>query len=219
MHLQCMTFYGLIILILCIILIPCSSADGGNDTFDAISQYNQGIDLANNGSYQEALHSLDNALLIAPNFTLAHIARAGVLSELGEYKKAIQAAEAAEALDPQNPSLLVIIANLYFLAGDYDSVLTLTNEAIQRDPEIPEAWIIRGSAYGALHHFKEEEEASLMALSLDPENEKAYENLNFARSSLLSIPSPTQTPKSELPLFSTFITIGIVSLIMYRTKI
>lgn len=215
---------GFILFLICIFLIPYCSADNEIDNFDAISYYNQGIDLANTGNYTGALDLLDTALAITPNFTLAHIARAGVLTEMGEYNKAINAAKTAETLDPQNPSLLAVIANLYLLAGDYESSLKVTDEAIKRNPELLEAWIIRGSAFGGIHQYKKEEEASLMALSLDPENEKAAENLKYARKFLYPTqpPSPTQplpTQKADLNPFGILVTVCIALFIITNKKI
>jgi len=223
MDLQILAYKGFILFIMCFFLIPYCYAENEVDNFDAISLYNQGIDQANKGDYTGALDLLDNALAITPNFTLAHIARAGVLTEMGEYNQAIDAAKAAERLDPQNPSLLAVIANLYLLAGDYESSLKITDEAIKRDPELLEAWIIRGSAFGGIHEYKKEEEASLMALSLDPENEKAKENLNFARNFLYPTVQPVQTQplptqKADLKPFGIFMTIGIALFIITYKK-
>ncbi|MBN1167932.1 MAG: tetratricopeptide repeat protein [Methanospirillaceae archaeon] len=209
----------LLLLIIITGLVSHVVSDEKNDTFDAIAYYNKGVDLAHEGNYTGALQMIDQALTITPNFTLAHVTRAGIYTETGNYQEAIRAVNTALELDPGNPSLLTVIANLYLLAGDNEAVLQITDEAIRNDPMILETWIIRGSAFGSLKRYKEEEEASQMALSLSPDSVDAQINLKHARDHLYSSQIPEDTPKSGIWLFCPLIAIGFGLAFMCRREI
>ncbi len=212
-------FRILLLLIIISGLVSHVVSDEKNDTFDSIAYYNKGVDLAHEGNYTGALQMIDQALTITPNFTLAYVTRAGIYSETGDYEEAIRAVNRALDIDPGNPSLLTVIANLYLLAGDSEAALQITDEVIQRDPTILETWIIRGSAFGLLGRYKEEEEASQMALSLSPDSVDAQINLKHARDHLSLSLIPEETPKSGILVFCPLIALAFSLALVHRRKI
>jgi tetratricopeptide (TPR) repeat protein len=59
--------------------------------------YNKGVDLANEGKYDEALAATDHALALNASFPRAHAMRSGLLVMVGRYDEAITEADLALA--------------------------------------------------------------------------------------------------------------------------
>ena len=123
-------------------------------------------------NYPAALKSLDDAIAINPQFTVAYMARgfaryANALSDMKISKESKNEEEAfldrnayttllQEALDDYNKVLSlnprVVYAwfnkgNIYYEAQDYTSAMQAYSEAIKIDPEFGEAYFNRGLAY------------------------------------------------------------------------
>ncbi|MCH5240690.1 MAG: tetratricopeptide repeat protein [Muribaculaceae bacterium] len=123
-------------------------------------------------NYPEALKSLDEAIAVNPQFTVAYMARgyARYANALSEIKMAKEARDAEEvfldrrlytsqlqdaladfdkvlALNPKVVYAWFNKGNIYYEAGDYTSAMQAYNEAIRIDPEFGEAYFNRGLAY------------------------------------------------------------------------
>jgi tetratricopeptide (TPR) repeat protein len=113
------------ILIFTIILPLCTAAEI-DQTGNPWYWYNKGVDLANEGKYQEALRATDNALAINESFPLAQTSKAGILVQLGRYDEAVIAADKALASNEWLPNTF---AAAYFNKGDALRHLGRTDEA------------------------------------------------------------------------------------------
>ena len=151
-----------------------------NDNFKAISLYNEASDYAYAGNFEAALEKVDEALAIIPNFTVALITKAALLSELEQYGEALEVLQAAQELNPEDPYMLANAASTYLFLGEYEYALEIIDKALSYAPEMVEAWITKGTAHGALGEYDQEIAASEEALRLDPDNKLAISNINYA---------------------------------------
>jgi len=88
--------------------------------------YNNAVDLANAGQYQQALDANQKALAINESFPLALANKAGILNQLGRYEEAISSADKAINLNYNTP---VATASAYFNKGNALRALGRTAEA------------------------------------------------------------------------------------------
>jgi tetratricopeptide (TPR) repeat protein len=161
----------------------------GADNLAAIQHYNQAVDLANSGKYDEALQQVDRALQENPNFTLALVTRGGILNVLGKYQDAINESDKAIAIDPRNAAALNNKAYALIHLGKYAEGLTSAEKATTLDPNLTEAWVNKGTALIRLGRYQEALSASEKALSVDPGSEEARKNRNEAHSHLPATPA------------------------------
>jgi len=89
---------SILVLTICI-LWACVACCSAAVPLEAISAYNRGVDLAMEGQFDEALLSIDQALSLDQNFTLAWITKAGILNVKGEFNESLEASDRALALD------------------------------------------------------------------------------------------------------------------------
>lgn len=181
---------------------------GGN--IDAIHLYNSAVDKAMAGEFDQAVHLTDQALAIQPNFTLAHITRAGALMELGRMDEAGQTLKTALALTPEHPSLLTSVASYYLKTGDYHQAISYADMAINHNPSQVEAWIIKGTAHGERGEYQEEYAASEQALAIEPENSLALSNKEYAMHHMNST-SEKKTPISILSPVCAFLMLALIA--------
>lgn len=190
--------YVLLLVAFCMLaagIFPAMAAPSG----DAINAYNRGVDLAIGGNFTEALESIDHALALDQNFTLAWITRAGILNVMGEFNQSLEASGRALAIDERQAEAWTNRASaLVYLSRDEEG-LEAADRAIELDPRLSEAWIDRATALSNLGRTKEADEAMQMAMFLmeEPGNSTV----------------PVTTPaKSPLPWILAPLSIGAVLL-------
>ncbi|MCX6694149.1 MAG: tetratricopeptide repeat protein [Methanomicrobiales archaeon] len=172
------------------------------DNFDAINYYNQGVDLANEGNFSGSLAMLDLALIENGNFTLAFVARAGVLSEMGRCQDAVLSADRAISLNTEMATAWNSRSQALNCLGRFQEAKDAAEAAIRADAALPEAWVNLGTAEGGLGRYGEEVNASLKALALSPGHPLALSNLEYAKEHMAgSIPvTETRTrPAAAVP--------------------
>lgn len=203
-------FYILIISVL-FSAVPVLGVNLTGDNMEAIKLYNSAVDNAMAGEFDQAVHMSDQALAIQPNFTLAHITRAGALMELGRMDEAGETLKAALAVTPKHPSLLTSVASYYLRTGDYRQALSYADTAITYNPSQVEAWIIKGTAHGERGEYQDEYAASEQALAIEPENSLALSNKEYAMLHMNS-PGENKTPISILsPLCALLVLVLIAA--------
>ncbi|MCQ8894754.1 MAG: tetratricopeptide repeat protein [Methanolinea sp.] len=151
--------------IFCILLaavLPCSAASSP----DAISAYNRGVDLAMEGKFDDALASIDQAISLDQNFTLAWITKAGILNVKGSFNESLVASERALAIDGNQADAWTNKASALISLQRFEEGLEAANRAIELDPRLSEAWIDRATALSSLNRTAEAEEAMKMAMFL-----------------------------------------------------
>lgn len=129
---------------------------------EAISAYNYGVDLAMEEKFDEALASIDQALSLDQNFTLAWITKAGILNVKGRYNESLEASERALAIDEGQADAWTNKASALISLQRFEEGLEAANRAIELDPRLSEAWIDRATALSSLGRTKEADEAMAM---------------------------------------------------------
>ncbi|OPX73881.1 MAG: lipoprotein NlpI [Methanoregulaceae archaeon PtaB.Bin152] len=144
-------------------LVTCGAAAPAMEAIDA---YNNGVDLAVEGNFPAALESIDKALSIDPNFTLAWITRAGILNAMGEYNQSLVASDRALAIDEKQAEAWTNRASALISLGRDEEALEAADRAIELDPRLSKAWIDRSTALSNLGRNDEANEAIQMAMFL-----------------------------------------------------
>jgi tetratricopeptide (TPR) repeat protein len=170
------------------------------DNQKAIEYYNNGVELAYQGDYNQALEQIDLALAENQNFTLALTTKAGILNSMGRYQEALTASDEAIAQNQSLPYAWVNKASALIYLGQPDAALTASEQAIAIDPTIPEAWVDKGSALLDLGRYQESVQASRQALQLDPNSREALANYQAAQARISAesqaAPTATRAPLS-----------------------
>ena len=152
---------------------------------NSVSLYNEAIDLANAGDYDNALIKLDSAVSVNENFSLAYAAKSGVLVATGDYESAVLSAKKAVAINPGQADAWVNMATAYIALGRYSEGLSASESAIELNPSdtgtLLNAWLNKGTALGGLGRYEEEIEASEKAIAIDPQDNRAWANKNYAK--------------------------------------
>ena len=90
---------------------------------DAISKYNEGIDLSKSGNYQDAISAFKKAVTIDPTFTDAYFNLGSVYEYTGDYKDALITFEDLFAKNPDDADVAYKIASIYCKTGNYHEAL------------------------------------------------------------------------------------------------
>ncbi|HWQ67885.1 MAG TPA: tetratricopeptide repeat protein [Methanospirillum sp.] len=193
--------------------VPAIANETRQDNFGAIELYNKAVDAASSGNFNDALNLTGEALAIQPNFTVALVTRAGVLIALDRPEEAEDTVNRALVIDPANPSVLATASSLYIKTGDHTKALTFADTALDADPSLIEAWILKGTAHGALKEYPEELNASKSALALDPNNQLAKINYDFAQSHITGQPESvsSDTSTTRAPVSLPVVILGILT--------
>jgi len=154
--------HGVLLLIVLSILSAMVSYGSAAPPEQAIHAYNQGVDLAVGGNFSEALESIDLALSLDQNFSLAWITRAGILNVMGEYNQSLEASDRALAIDEGQAEAWTNRASALISLDRNEEALEAADRAIQIDPRLSEAWIDRATALSNLGRTQEANEAMQM---------------------------------------------------------
>ncbi len=110
-----------------------------------------------------ALQMYEHAILLDPDFALAHAGVANACSTMYEWheksdrwiEKGLAACERALKLEPQLADALVARARLLYVQKKYDEAILLARQAIERKPDVPGAYNVIGRCYFASDRFQE----------------------------------------------------------------
>ncbi len=116
-------------------LRQCKSADG---TF-AIDTYAQGVGLAYQNKYQEAIAEFDKALVCKPTYVNALIQRGDANSAVGNYGAAAADYEQARAAGDTSGNVAGNLGWVYYLLGRFDDAAAMNRTALTASPG--ELWI------------------------------------------------------------------------------
>ena len=162
---------------------------------DAITDYNQAIDLDSNiaaayynrgvaytklGKYAEAIGDLTQAIALDPQDAAAYNNRGIAYRNLGKYAEAIADYDQAIALDPKYAVAYSNrgVANNHL--GKYAEAIADYTQAIVLDPKYAVAYSNRGGAYAELGKYAEAIADYDQAIALDPKYAVAYNNRGYA---------------------------------------
>jgi tetratricopeptide (TPR) repeat protein len=115
-------------------LRECKLASG-----TAIDAYAQGVGLAYQDKYEEAIAAFDQALSCEPNYINALLERGGAQASLGNLDAAVADYEKARSAGDKSASLAGELAWTYYLLGRFEDAIALNRTALAQQPD--ELWI------------------------------------------------------------------------------
>jgi tetratricopeptide (TPR) repeat protein len=89
-----------LIAIVMLVLSACGSLGGQTQDDAAAGPYNQGVDLFNQGEYQQAIDAFDSAIELDPDFADAYFNRGIAHYRLGNFQSTVLDMAEAIRLDP-----------------------------------------------------------------------------------------------------------------------
>ncbi|VVB70018.1 Beta-barrel assembly-enhancing protease [uncultured archaeon] len=141
---------------------------------EAASWLNQGIALANQSKYDEAIQAFDKAIKINPQYEAAWFLKGAALNRQGMYADAIQAYDKAIEINPGNESTWtskgVALGNL----DKYDEAALAFDRAIEINPENYVAWYLKGAALDQQGKTDEAIVACDKATEINPQDDYAW---------------------------------------------
>ena len=140
----------LLLFLLCAVLV--SGLSCCEDVDDANQHFNAGMELFEQGQFEEAIEEFSAGIRIVPDASaIVYAARGFSYGKLAEYEKAITDFDEAIRLDPEYFTAYNRRGNLYIVLGDYEQAIEDLNESIRIYPQNPEAYAFRALAYTYLY--------------------------------------------------------------------
>ena len=142
--------------------------------------YDQGIDFANSGDYQNAIDSFDKAIEVKPDFAEVFYNRGVAYIKLGKYTKAIDDFTQVILLNSDRSGFLTMAfynrGNVYNLLEEYDKGINDYNKVIEMNPDFVEAYYYRGNAYIKLQQYEKALVDYNSAIAKNPNYQNAVNN-------------------------------------------
>ena len=95
------------------------------------------------------------AIEINPNYPLAHLGYAHLLSTLGRHEDALAEVDRATKLDPLSPFVGTIKGQILFHAHRYSEAIEEVNKALEIEPNFWIGQIVLGRSYERLGHYEQ----------------------------------------------------------------
>jgi len=140
----------------------------------------QGIAYRQLGQHQNSLRSLDEAILVRPQFVPAFLERSRVYDALGQSNRALEDVNEAVRLNPASADAYQIRDTIYYKLGRVRTAVSDLTQAINLDPKRTLAWNSRGLALARMDDLASAIEDFSEAIRLDPGLAVAYNNRGFA---------------------------------------
>ena len=141
---------------------------------DAQAWYDRGIELYDQGAFEEALAAFSQAIELDPGYVYAYNSRALTLVQLGELEDALADLNQALELDSGYAEAYNTRGETYRIQGDLHRAIADFDQGIALDPDYALPYYNRGRAYRALDDLDRALDDLDQALELDPELADAY---------------------------------------------
>lgn len=97
---------------------------------EAMTSYTEGVMMAYQERYEEALPLLDKAIVLVPDYANALVERANVNAALGNYQEAILDYERAKSLGVTRSNMIGSYAYTHYLLGQFEQGIALNQESL-----------------------------------------------------------------------------------------
>ncbi len=134
-----MRIFGLLLLIFMFASGGCSTA--------TINHQDAGVQLSNEGHWEEAITEFNEAIRVNPRDSLAYYNRANAYRNLGEYHLAIQDYDEVLGLNPRDALAYNSRADAYLKLSEYHLAIQDYDEALAIFPQLGEAYAGRARSY------------------------------------------------------------------------
>lgn len=130
------------------------------------------------GNPEPALKAAENAIGLQPDAEWPHRIASAALRRLDRHEESIGHAREAVRLEPNSwPTLTTLARALAASSSDLPEAHSLAARALELAPENPETHVVAGTVAAADGNRAEAEEAFRTALSIDPQNTAAHNEL------------------------------------------
>ena len=129
-----------------------------------------GMDLYDQGRYEEALGPVRVAVDQRPGYSKTHINLGAILTALDRFAEAETHLRRAIALNPEAPSAHLNLGDVLYKQGRYEEALEAALIAVEQDPDSFKAHLNLGSVLSELDRFEEAETHLRRAIALNPQD-------------------------------------------------
>ena len=147
---------------------------GGLGTGAAVSHFSQGVELQEQGRFEEAIDEYTKAIELDPNYAMAYSNRAAAYLYKGQYDLVMADCNKAIELDPELAMAYNNRGAAYATKGELDQAIADFDKAIELAPELAMAYNNRGAAYATKGELDKAIADFDKAIELDPDYAKAY---------------------------------------------
>ncbi|MGH9458503.1 MAG: tetratricopeptide repeat protein [Thermoanaerobaculia bacterium] len=154
---------------------PAAAAVGEPVADPAVTAYNEGAQLANEGKVAEAIAKIEEAVGIKPELTAGHMALAKLYVRAEQWEKAIGAANKVLEISSDEPEMFAILAEAYEKTGNAAKAKEFREKAPANPPALfnDAAKLINGG------NDKDAEPLLRRAVEADPSFAKAHYELGM----------------------------------------
>ncbi len=126
------------------------------------------------GRYEDAVLTLNQALVMRPNYFMALLNRAVAYSRMGKLSQALVDFTAAERLNPSSELLYLNRGLAQFSSGAYEGAAADYTEMMAINPDNPRAYLERGRALMKLNAYQNAMDDFQQAIALKPDYAMPY---------------------------------------------
>ncbi len=137
---------------------------------------NKGVELLDQGRYDEANRAFDKVIEANPKDKHAWYNKGNALENLGNYDEAIKAYEEAIRIDPQYADAWINKGQALSIQGKHDDALQCFVKATDADPKNSVAWYNKGVVLKTLGKYEEAIKAYDKAIEINPQFMQAWHN-------------------------------------------
>jgi tetratricopeptide (TPR) repeat protein len=141
---------------------------------EAVSVYNNALNLSNSGEYDGAIGEYTKAISIHPKFIEAYNNMGEIYSKIGDTDRAISSYLQALSID-RNYRVLLNLGVEYFNKGQLTTALSHFNESVKNNDDFLEGHFYTGLAYFNIKEYGNSEKHFVKVISFD----KGHYRANF----------------------------------------
>ena len=169
-----LVFPAMVCVTLALVLSACGSSIGGSSS-DAVEHYNAGVELKDEGRFEDAKAEFDEAIrLLGQDLAPAFTGRGEAYMNLGEFGRAIEDFGEAMRFDPGLVDAYMMRGHAYMNQEQFERAIEDFDQAMRLGAEPVDAYISRGNAYSNLGQFELAIQDFDEAIRLEPELADAY---------------------------------------------
>ncbi len=150
--------------------VPNRASSSSRPSMTATEWADQGLDLAGQRRYDEAIACYDRAIALVPGNSAFWTHKGNALKCLGNYSSAAECYDGAIRCNPDSPASWILKGNALKSLGDHPGAIECYDRAIEQQPGGSAAWTLKGNILRDLGNYPEAIACYDRALALHPTN-------------------------------------------------
>ena len=138
--------------------------------------HDQGVTLAEQGKYAEAMHDFNRVIELNPMFAKAYANRATLFTQSGDLERARADYQRACNLDPNLLHPQLGLGRVYHLLDSKEEALVCFNQAVKLDPDKADIICSRADLLADMGRYRDALADYARTIDLNPEFAHAYRN-------------------------------------------